>query len=49
MPDTWSERTKPSGVDSHLLKEDTDFLLLETGDKIILSRGEEWSTRVKPS
>ena len=48
MSETWQGRTKPEGADSSLLKEDTDFLLLETGYKIVISRGEEWNTRNKP-
>ena len=50
MADTWSGRIKPSTVTTHLLKEDGDFLLLETGDKIILTLGGgEWNTRTKPT
>ena len=49
MSETWQGRTKPSGEASHLLKEDSFNLLLETGDKIVLARGEEWSTRNKPT
>ena len=34
---------------SFLLKEDSDYLLLETGDKIILSRGTQFTNKAKVS
>ena len=34
---------------SYLLKEDTYYLLLETGDKIILSRGTDFTNKAKKS
>ena len=49
MGTTWAGRTKPDGDDFFLLKEDLDFLLLETGDKILTDRGEEWIPRTKPT
>jgi hypothetical protein len=48
MPDTWDIRVKPANLQENMLKEDSFFLLLESGDKIVLTYGEEWSTRVKP-
>lgn len=36
-------------VASLLLKEDTEYLLLETGDKIILSRGTDYTNKAKNS
>jgi hypothetical protein len=36
---TWSDESKSSGSNSYLLKEDEFYLLLETGDKIVLSYG----------
>lgn len=47
MADNWSGRGKPSATNDFLLKEDSFYLLLETGDKIVLAVGEEWSTRSK--
>lgn len=35
---TWSDQSK-AGDNSYLLKEDSFYLLLETGDKIVLSYG----------
>lgn len=46
MATSYTKESKPdtqyrkSVDDSFLLKEDTFYLLLETGDKIVLSRGE---------
>lgn len=46
----WTGRTKPEVDPSHLLKEDSDFLLLEDGSKIVTTYGAgDWSTRTKPS
>ena len=49
MAEEWEGREKPSGTSSFLMKEDSFNLLLESGCKIVLSRGEEWNTRNKPS
>ncbi len=44
---TWTNRIKKAV--SFLLKEDTYYLLLETGGKIILSRGTDFTNRSKNS
>lgn len=44
---TWTNRVKKAV--SFLLKEDTYYLLLETGDKIILSRGTDFTNKTKNS
>lgn len=49
MADTWNTRTKPSAVNDFLKKEDAFYILLETGDKIVLNYGEGWNTRTKPT
>ena len=46
---TWSNATKPSLLNDFLLKEDEYYLLLETGDKIVLVRSSDWSNATKPS
>ncbi len=48
MATTFTKETKPS-ADSYLLKEDSYYLLLETGDKIVLSRGIAFSKESKPT
>lgn len=48
MTDTWGTRIKPDNSTGFLKKEDDFYLLLESGDKIIISIGESWNTRVKP-
>lgn len=49
MSDSWDKRAKPSADNSFLLKEDAFYLLLETGEKIVIDYGDAWSTRTKPS
>jgi hypothetical protein len=44
---TWTNEIKPASDNSFLLKEDTFFLLLETGDKIVLTRSLEWTNESK--
>jgi hypothetical protein len=46
---TYTNDTKPGGVDSFMLKEDAFYLLLETGDKIVLSYGVNYLYDVKPA
>lgn len=46
---TWVNDTKPFSSNTFLLKEDTYFLLLETGDKIVLTRTVEWTDESKPT
>ena len=47
---TWSNTTKPTLVDTFLLKEDTFYLLLETGDKIVLTDADSaWGQGTKPT
>ena len=46
MPTTWNTIEKP-GL-GYLLKEDAFYLLLETGDKIVLSYGTEYTNDSKP-
>jgi len=45
---SYTNDTKPSDIDSFLLKEDSFYLLLETGDKIVLSYGIEYTNDTKP-
>ena len=45
---SFTNDTKPSDIDSFLLKEDSFYLLLETGDKIILVRGLDYTNDTKP-
>ena len=45
---SYTNDTKPTGTDSFLLKEDSFYLLLETGDKIVLSYGIEYTNDTKP-
>jgi hypothetical protein len=47
MPTTWTNESVISN--SYLLKEDSFYLLLETGDKIVLSRGTEYTNESKSS
>ena len=44
---TWGNNVKRLLVNRFLLKEDGDFLLLETGDKIIIGRGGSWTNKIK--
>ena len=46
---SWTNTSKPSTEDSFLLKEDSFYLLLETGDKIVLSYGLTWTNDNKPT
>ena len=56
MATTYAKETKPTTVYSkeskpqngYLLKEDAFFLLLETGGRIVLSRGTEYTKEAKP-
>lgn len=48
MATTFTKEIKPS-ADSYLLKEDSYYLLLETGNKIVLSRGIAFSKESKPT
>ena len=49
MTDVWGTREKPSNTTDNLLKEDSDYLLLEDGSKIVIAYAEDWTTRVKPT
>lgn len=50
MPSSsYSNDIKPSSTTNYLLKEDSYFLLLETGDKIVLARSIEYTNDLKPS
>ncbi len=40
---------KPAGADSFLLKEDTFYLLLETGNKIVIATANGFTYDTKPS
>lgn len=42
----YTKETKPNPA--YLLKEDTYYLLLETGDKIVLTRGTDYTKETKP-
>ena len=44
---TWTNKAKIAA--SRLLKEDSYYLLLETGDKILLSRGTDFTNKAKSS
>ena len=46
MTTTWTNLTK-NLADAFLLKEDGSYLLLETGDKIILEQSGSWSNQTK--
>ena len=48
MP-SYSNDSKPSALTSYLLKEDAFYLLLETGEKIVLAYGGGYSNDAKPS
>lgn len=43
---TYTKEAKPQRA--FLLKEDTFYLLLETGDKIVLTRGTDYTKEAKP-
>jgi hypothetical protein len=47
MPTVWSETTKTVSEDSFMLKQDSDFLLLETGDYIVIAYGINWTETAK--
>jgi hypothetical protein len=44
---SWSDASRTPINGSFLLKEDTFYLLLETGDKIVLSYGVDWVNSIK--
>ena len=44
---TWTNETKTSDEDSFLLKEDSFFLLLENGFKIVLKYANSWTNEIK--
>lgn len=46
MTTTWTNLTKHLAL-AFLLKEDGFFLLLETGDKIILEQSNAWTNQTK--
>ncbi len=46
---SYSNDSKPASSTSYLLKEDSYFLLLETGDKIVLARSNDYTNDLKPS
>lgn len=46
---TFTNDAKPSSSTNYLLKEDSFFLLLETGGKIVLARSNDYQNDVKPS
>ena len=41
--------TKPSAINDFLLKEDSFYLLLEDGSKIVLNYGDIWTKDTKPT
>lgn len=45
---SYSNDIKPSSTTNYLLKEDSFYLLLETGDKIVLARSIEYNNDSKP-
>ena len=45
----WTNETKPDTVNSYLLKEDEFYLLLETGDKIIVKKAIDYTNNAKGS
>lgn len=45
-PTAYTKEIKPQF--GYLLKEDTFYLLLETGDRIVLSRGTDYTKEAKP-
>lgn len=47
MSTAYTKETKP--LPGFLLKEDTFFLLLETGGKIVLTRGTDYLKESKPT
>ncbi len=49
MPVSYTNDAEPSVTSSFLLKEDAFYLLLETGDKIVLTRTNEYTYDVEPS
>lgn len=49
MPSSsYSNDSKPSSATSYLLKEDSFFLLLETGDRIVITRSIDYNNDSKP-
>lgn len=46
MATAYTKEAKPEY--GYLLKEDDFYLLLETGDKIVLSRGTDYTKEAKP-
>jgi hypothetical protein len=46
---TYSNDTKPSVANEFLLKEDAFYLLLESGSKIVINYGINYSYDTKPS
>lgn len=45
----YAQDSKPDTANRFLLKEDSFFLLLETGDKIVVSRAGNYLNDAKPS
>jgi hypothetical protein len=46
---SFTNDVKPSSITTYLLKEDTFFLLLETGSKIVLNYSGSYVNDAKPS
>jgi len=49
MPTSYSNDDKPSTTSSFLLKEDAFYLLLETGDKIVITRANDYTNDAEPT
>ena len=45
---SYSNDIKPSSTTNYLLKEDSFFLLLETGAKIVITRSNDYNYDAKP-
>jgi hypothetical protein len=47
MATVWNNAIKTVSEDAFLLKEDTYYLLLETGDKMVIAYGINWTETAK--